>query len=152
MSEIVPYRPQRAVVPRGDVIASLQLILEQRPDLISFDPADKANELLAIRCAVDAGVPETRRDGWRGTVVTWWVGAYDLPDKESGELATIPSLVLIDSEGNLCRLTGEAAISSWAQIVRIAGAERCRQGLRVKVSRRKSSTSMGSYWQVLPDA
>lgn len=152
MSEIVPYRPQRAVVPRGDVIASLQLIIEQQPELISYDTTDESNELLAIRCAVDAGVPEARRDGWRGTVNIWWVGPYEIPDKETGELVTIPSLVLIDSDGNLCRLTGEAAISSWAQILRIAGVERCRQGLRVKVSRRKSSTSMGSYWQVLPDA
>lgn len=152
MANIKKRQSGEVVLSEDMVRSNIQTAISQLPELISFDITDPEKEMLALRCAVDPGVPATQRDGWRGTVVQWWVGPYQVPDEETGEMITLPCLVLIPAEGELVRLTGWPAINHWAQILRAATAERCLRGIKVRVARRASSTTKGSYWCVLPDA
>lgn len=152
MSELVPHRPGNAVVPADIVRENCLAALARMPDLISFDPAEVENEMLAVRCATEMGIEAQKRDGWCGRVVKWWMGPYEIEDQQTGEIVVLPTLVLITWDGVLARFGGWPAIKSWAKIVRAAGAARCRQGIDVVVKRRASGTAGRSYWQVMADA
>lgn len=152
MHPIVPRTDQRAIVPAEMVRENIRTAISQMPELVSFDVTDDENEMLSLRCAVDPGIPAAQREGWGGNVVKWWVGTYDVTDEKTGEIVTLPSLVLITDNGELARFSGWPAIKAWANLLRAASAERCIMGIKVRVSRRKSGTSPGSYWIVLPDA
>lgn len=152
MSNIVPRKGDGAVVPVEITRENCRAALAKMPDLISYDPTDADTEMLTVRCATEMGISSQQRDGWRGRVVTWWMGPYETEDEETGEVVTLPTLVLITTDGVLARYAGWPAIKSWAKIVRAAGAERCRQGIDVVVKRRPSGTAGRSYWQVMADA
>lgn len=152
MSNVVPRKSGGAVVPAEITRDNCRAALAKMPDLISYDPTDEESELLTIRCATEMGIPSQQRDGWRACVAQWWVGPYETEDEETGEVVTLPTLVLISRDGELARYAGWPAIKSWARIVRAAGAERCRQGINVVVRRRPSGTAGRSYWQVMADA
>jgi len=152
MNELVTHGAAGVILPREVIQSNINVAIAKMPDLISFDTTDPANELLALRCAVDMGVPAAQRETWRGKVCKWWVGLYEFPDEKSGEMVSRECLVLINDQDQLLRLTGWPAINSWCMLLRAAGAERCCEGIAVRVIRRKSSTTMGSYWQVIPDA
>lgn len=136
---------QRAVEPvRDDMrIASLG------EGALSYDPATPEGEMLNLRVLTDPGVPAVQRDGWTGTVVNWGVGIWRVTDEATGDEIELPSLLLIPAHGQAVRLSGWPAISAWAMIVRAAGVERIRRGLRVRVSRRSSGATGRSYWSVM---
>lgn len=146
-----PAPPATAVVP-APTADNVRAVVARHPDAISFDPADEANELLSLRCQTDPGIAAQQRDGWRGLVTGWYVGTWEIADETSGEVVTLPSLCLLTPRGELVRLCGWPAITSWANLVRAAGADRCRAGIPVVVKRRPSGTAGRSYWIVLPDA
>jgi hypothetical protein len=150
MANVVPKPTPRAIAPADIVRDKVRNAIAKMPDLISFDPIDPQHESLALRCAVDPGVPAAQREGWTGTVVHWWVGTWEVPDGATGEVVLLASLVLITDRGETARYSSEPAIHSWAQILRAAGAERCRKGIKVRAVKRKSGTSPGSYWILLP--
>jgi hypothetical protein len=139
-------------LPAEVVRENIRTVLQQQPDLVSYDPSTDDGELLSLRCAVDPGVPATARDGWRNTVVHWGVAAYEVADEKTAEVLLLPSLALIAEDGDLVRLTGWPAIKSWSRIVQALGRERCQLGVKIKVVRRASGTAGRSYWLVLPDA
>jgi hypothetical protein len=143
----IPQFPPPAVVEEN--VAN---IISRHPDAISFDPSDEANEMLSLRCQTDPGIASQLKDGWRGIVNTWYVGTWQVPDEGTGEVMTLPSLVLLTTRNELVRLTGWPAINSWATLLRAAKADRIRQGLPVIIKRRPSGTAGHSYWLVLPDA
>jgi hypothetical protein len=152
MSELVPVPRSTAILPAEIVRENCRAAIAKMPDLISYDPTDEENDTLIIRCATEMGVAAQVRDGWKGNVVTWWVGPYETEDEKTGEIVLLPTLVLITAAGELARYAGWPAIKSWAKIVRAAGAERCRRGIEVVVKRRPSGTAGRSYWQVVADA
>ena len=152
MANIKKREEQTAVIEAEVVRENINRALIQMPELISFDSLDPANEMLALMCSVGQGVPAHERDGWRGTVVKWWFGPYTITDQKTGELITMPSLVLIPVEGEMCRLTGWPCVNTWVNILRHLGADRCRKGVAVKASLRASGVSGRDYWTVMPDA
>lgn len=152
MSNIVPRKSGGAVVPADITRENCRAALAKMPDLISYDPTEEENEMLTVRCATEMGIAAQNRDGWKATVTAWWVGPYEMEDEETGEVVTLPTLVLLASSGELARFSGWPAIKSWAKIVRAAGAERCRKGIGVVVKRRSSGTAGRSYWQVMVNA
>jgi hypothetical protein len=118
---------------------------------LSYDANAEENALLHLRCLTDPGVSAQQRDGWRGIVKQWACVPYDYEDGQTGEIVTLPCLVLISAKNELVRLSNWPAINSWAAIVRAAGVERCRAGIPVVVRRRQSSTAGRSYWSVQID-
>jgi hypothetical protein len=150
---VVPVTPQGgAIMPAELVRQNIATVLAQCPDLISYDPTTDEGEMLSLRCAVDPGVEQQKRDGYRGTVVNWGVSAYECKGDRDGEIVTVPSIALVMESGDIVRLTGWPGIKAWAALVRAAGKERCQLGMRVVIKRRASSTAGRSYWTVLPDA
>lgn len=137
--------------PPEEVRRNVTDIVSRHPDAISFDAADPEYELLVLRCETDPGIAAQQRDGWRGTVTGWYVGTWAVTDEVTGEVVTLPSLCLLTARGELVRLTGWPGITSWANLIRAATADRVRQGLPVVVKRRASGTAGRSYWIVLPD-
>lgn len=137
--------------PPDEVRESVGELVERSPGALSYDPADPDAFLLHIRCQTDPGIPAQLRDGWKGVVRHWACVPYDVTDERTGENVTLPSLVLIDTNDVLIRLTNWPAISSWAAIVRSAGADKCRAGIPVIVRRRQSGTAGRSYWSVQVD-
>lgn len=136
--------------PEDIVEVNVRELVSAHPDAISFDVADPANEMLALRCACDPGVASQVKDGLRATVKAWYVGTWTVTEQDSGRLLTLPSLVLITEREDLIRLTGWPCISSWATLLRAAGADRIRAGLPVVIRRRQSGTAGRSYWVILP--
>lgn len=153
MNELEPQaRVGNVRLPAEVVRENIATVLRQQPDLVSYDPTTDEGEMLSYRLAVDPGVPAQLRDGWRGTVVHWGISAQEVPDREKGTSDTVPSLALLTEEGQLCRLFGWPAISSWAQLLKAIGKERCQLGIKVRIKRQPSNTAGRSYWIVLPDA
>lgn len=142
----------RAGLPDPAVVeANLARHRERHEHAVSFDSTDPANEMLAVRCATDPGIPASMRDGWRGIVVSWWIGPYNYENEETGEVAVLPSLVLIDHKDSLVRLTGWPAISAWSGIMCAVSSERRSKGIPVVIRRRPSGTAGRSYWTVVVD-
>lgn len=153
MSQLpVPRGKGEVILPAEVVRQNLATVLSQRPDLMSYDPTTDEGEMIGLRIAVEPGVPAQQRDGWRGTVVHWGISAQEIADEKTGELVTLPSLLLIPEGGEPVRLYGWPAIKSWAAIVKALGSDRCQLGVKVRVKRQPSSTAGRSYWTVLPDA
>lgn len=148
----IEQAPLQEVMEAGEIVhAQIKRVYEQCPGLISFDLESEAGQLLALRCAVDPGVAAAARDGWRGIVTGWWIGPYEVTEEKTGEIVTLPSLVLLASNGELCRLTGWPAINSWGHTVRASSDAMRQRGIPVRVMRRLSGTGGRSYWQVVPD-
>lgn len=149
----IQKKGRQEVVPSEDMVKeNVRTAIAQYPALISYDATDPANEMLMLRCAVEQGIPAQMRDGWRAVVTQWWTGTSQVPDEETGELVTLPCLVLISSEGELCRLFGWPVINSWARLLRAATLERVLKGIAVRVKRVPTATAGRSCWNVLPDA
>lgn len=150
--EIAPIPAGELLDPADMVREQVEKVLERSPGLISFDDESESGQLLALRCAVDQGIPAAQRDGWRGHVIGWWVGTTEVLDKDSGEIITLPCVALLAVNGELCRLCRWPAINSWASIVAHMTASQRESGIPVRVYRRQSGTGGRSYWQVTPDA
>lgn len=147
----VPVPVREGVPEPEEVRQAIQRIHAENHGAISYDVADEANELLHLRVQTDPGIAAQQRDGWRGVVREWAVTPWDITDETTGEVVTLPSLVLISDKGELVRLTGWPSVSSWAGIVRAAGVEKLRAGVPVVVKRRPSGTAGRSYWMVQID-
>lgn len=149
----VPVSPARQdVIEREQaVVAQIDAILERRPEAISWDVADCANEGKTLRAQTDPGVPAAVKDGWRGFIVDWWIGVWETADPNTRVPLVLPCLALISRDDQLVRLTGWPAISAWGTLLRAAGIQRMREGIPVVVRRRPSGTVGHSYWVVLPD-
>ena len=153
MSQLpVPRGKGEVILPAEVVRQNIATVLSQRPDLMSYDPTTDEGEMIGLRIAVEPGVPAQQRDGWRWTVVHWGISAQEIADEKTGEVVTLPSLLLIAEGGEPCRLYGWPAIKSWALILKALGLDRCQLGVKVRVKRQPSSTAGRSYWTVLPDA
>lgn len=149
----VQKKSRGEVIPAEDLVReNVRTAISQYPALISYDATDPANEMLMLRCAVEQGIPAASKDGWRAVVSQWWTGTSQVPDEESGEMVTLPCLVLISTDGELCRLYGWPVINSWARLLRAASLERCLRGIAVRVKRVPTATAGRSCWNVLPDA
>ncbi len=152
MANITRRSKGEVVLPEDAVRENIRTAIAQLPGLISFDVTDEANELLMLRCMTEQGIPAAMRDGWRANVVSWWCGTSQVPEEDTGELVTLPCLVLISDGGSLCRLYGWPAINSWARLLRAASVERCLKGILVRVKRVPTATAGRACWNVLPDA
>lgn len=152
MANIAKRSKGEVMLPEDMVRENVRTAISQLPGLVSFDVTDEANELLMLRCQTEQGIPAAMRDGWRGNVVQWWTGTAQVPDEDTGELVTLPCLVLIDDTSSLCRIYGWPAINSWARLLRAASVERCLKGIKVRVKRVPTATTGRSCWNVLPDA
>lgn len=152
MSNIQPANGGRGVVmPREVVVERIGAILRKYPELISFDPAEETSERLLLRCKTDPGPGHDERAGWEGEVTDWYFGPYTMTDRDTGELLTLPSLVLLTVDGRLIRFSSsEPALRSWLTILRVVGVERVQRGLHVKVHYRASQAAGRHYWQILP--
>lgn len=149
----IKKKEERAVVPTDDMVrANISTAISQYPHLVSFDVTDPDNEMTMLRCQVEQGIPSQLRDGWRATVVHWLPCATQVPNEETGELETLPCLVLIADNGELCRLYGWPAINSWLRLLNAASKERCLRGIKIRVKRVPTATAGRSCWNVLPDA
>jgi hypothetical protein len=147
-------KPKQEVVVRPtekEVATSVAELVARTPGALSYDPADPANELLHVEMMTDPGCPSQLREGWSGIVSQWAVGTYDMPNEQTAELETLPSIYLKCSDGRSCRLFGWPAISSWALLMRTAGMERMAKGLPVVVRKRLSGTAGRSYWVICVD-
>lgn len=131
--------------------ALVERMTEQQNGALSYDPREEENALLHLRVQTDPGIAAQQRDGWRGVVREWAVTTWDVEDAHTGEVITLPSLVLISESGELVRLTGWPVVSSWSQVVRAAGVAKLRGGVPVIVKRRPSGTAGRSYWIVQID-
>lgn len=151
MANVQKQNGRGVVQPRDVVVEKVQAIMAKYPDLVSFDPLDERYESLVMRCKTDPGPAHSERDGWEGQVCDWYFGTYTMVNNDTGELVTLPSLCLITSDGVLVRFTNsEPAVRSWLVILREIGADRIRQGLRVRCSLRSSQTAGRHYWIILP--
>lgn len=149
----VPIGPSGGAIEPAELVKqNITTVVSQFPDIISYDPTTDRGEMLSVTVAVDPGIPALQRDGWRGTITEWGIAPWEVKGNKEGEIVTVPSLVLIGSEGDVIRLTGWPAIRSWSQIVKVMGKERCQLGVSVVVKRRPSGTAGRSYWIVVPDA
>lgn len=139
------------VVPREVVVEKVQAVLMRHPELISFDMLDEALEPIVLRLKCDPGPTHDQRNGWTGLVNEWYFGTYTMTDESSGELVTLPSLVLLATDGRILRLTNsEPAVRSWLSVLREVGVERVKKGLQVVCKLRPSQTAGKHYWQILP--
>lgn len=149
----VPKTGEQSVALPAEVVReNVQTVLRNMPDLVSVDPTTDRGELLALKLAVDPGIPAQQRDGWSGCVVEWSINAREAKGDREGEIVTLPSLALLSDKGEVVVLYGWPAIRSWAAILQNAGKERCQLGMPVVVKRRPSGTAGRSYWTVVPDA
>lgn len=152
MTKKLEPKPTQEVVGRGDMeIADLNNRIR---DLISAPDLTTALDLERLtyaRLLTDPGVSESERDGWRGNVIGWAAFADRREDEETGEVSTIPILSLLASNGDVIRLSGWPAITSWAGVVKALGEERCRAGVPACIRRRKSGTVGRAYWVVSID-
>lgn len=151
MANIQPGNQRGSIMPREVVCEQVADVLRKYPELISFDPTDEAYDRLLMRCKTDPGPGHAARDGWEGQVCDWWFGVHTMTDQDTGELVTLPSLVLITTDGILMRFSGSGpAVRSWLAILREIGADRVRKGLMVRVRLQASQTAGRHYWLILP--
>lgn len=151
MANVSVPQPRGAIMPREVVMEKIQAVLTRHPDLMSFDPLDEKYEKTLMCLKLDPGCPREERDGWTGEVADWYFGPYTITDERTGELITMPSLVLMALDGRMVRLSNsEPAVRSWLAILREIGVERVKKGINVRVSLRKSAQAVGPYWQIMP--
>jgi hypothetical protein len=149
--DILPAPGPRQIESADLVRANLATVLSQLPDLVSYDPTTDEGEMVSLKCAVDPGCPATEKNNWTGTVVHWGIAPWEGADPKTGELSTVPSILLVADDGRSCRPTGWPAIKAFAAILRHMGKERCQLGVQVRVVRRASSIPGRSYWSIIPD-
>lgn len=148
-SEVAPR--STAVALRQSSEVRIAAMKEWCPLLDNIQGDATTVALNRLKAITSPGIPPEERAGWTSSLVAWTISLYEIIDTDTGEVISVPSLILIPPDGDCCRLTGETAITSFASILRNGGEELLRAGMKVRVVRRNSQTVGRSYWLVVVD-
>lgn len=147
--DIVPAGPaQQTLQPHEIIAVQIASIVKRTPMLRYVRGEGRSRELRAMKLVLDPGIDAARRDGWRATVMDWWVDAGEMENQESGEIEIVPTLAMMASNGEVCRLSGLPVIRAWTRLCSVVTPDILADGVPVRVRRRQSQTVGRSYWSI----